>query len=143
MSAEKDKMVAALKEKVVPRLKLLGFKGSFPHFRRILNGRLNLLSFQFDKWRGGFIIEIANCNPSGITTPWGKEIKANKVTVYDLFERKRIYADMTRDNGSIDNWYRYDRTSLNDYINVYESLCDDVLNNMSFALEYWGNGKMN
>ncbi|MED3735208.1 DUF4304 domain-containing protein [Geobacillus stearothermophilus] len=48
-------MVGALKKIVVPELRNRGFKGAFPHFRK-QEGQLGyLLSFQFDKWGGGFI----------------------------------------------------------------------------------------
>jgi hypothetical protein len=34
MSDARDKMVSALKEIAVPTLRAMGFRGSFPHFRR-------------------------------------------------------------------------------------------------------------
>ena len=40
-----------IKTMIVPELRKKGFKGSFPHFRRIYeNGRVDFLSFQFNKW---------------------------------------------------------------------------------------------
>jgi len=79
MSKERDKMVEALKKSVVPKLKEMGFKGSFPHFRRANETAIHLLTFQFDKWGGGFVIEIAQCPIIGITTHWGEQIAPNKV----------------------------------------------------------------
>ena len=72
MSVERDKMIQYLKEQVVPVLRSRRFKGSFPHFRRITSERINLMTFQFDKWGGGFVIELANSHPKGFTTSWGK-----------------------------------------------------------------------
>jgi hypothetical protein len=52
-------MEAELKSAVVPKLRSHGFKGSYPHFRRFADERIDLLTFQHDKWGGGFVIEIA------------------------------------------------------------------------------------
>jgi hypothetical protein len=38
----------------------------------------------FDRHGGGFIVEIAQCAAEGVTTHWGKQIAANKVTGWDL-----------------------------------------------------------
>ncbi len=143
MNSQKDEMKWALSQRVIPELRKLQFKGTFPHFRRIFEERLNLLTFQFDKYGGGFIIEIANCDAKGFTTSWGKEISLNKLTVYDLFKRKRIYSDVASNDSSTDNWYRYDRTSLKEFINIYDSICDEVLENLTLAEDYWRNGDLN
>nr|WP_268888411.1 DUF4304 domain-containing protein [Heyndrickxia shackletonii] len=42
-------MISALKKIVVPELRERGFKGSFPHFRRIFENKIDLITFQFDK----------------------------------------------------------------------------------------------
>jgi hypothetical protein len=49
-------MIKLLKGIFIPLLRDRNFKGSFPHFRRTENGRTNLLTFQFDKNGGGFVI---------------------------------------------------------------------------------------
>jgi hypothetical protein len=55
---DRNKMVAALKAEVVPQLRKNGFSGSFPHFRRIGPTKTDCVTFQFDKWGGGFVVEI-------------------------------------------------------------------------------------
>ena len=92
--SNRTEMVKCLTETVVPILRSLNFKGSFPHFRRQTDGRINLLTFQFDRSGGGFVIEIANCQPNGIRTSWGLEIRPNKVTAHDVSKRKRIQSNM-------------------------------------------------
>ncbi len=47
MSASRDEMIAELKRVVVPVLRELGFRGSFPPFRRTGDTRVDLLLFQF------------------------------------------------------------------------------------------------
>jgi hypothetical protein len=143
MSLEKDKMIEALNQKVIFELRKLNFKGTFPHFRRISDGKLNVITFQFDKYGGGFVINIANCRPDGYTTPWGKEIRPNKLTVYDLPKRHRIKPNLSSTDSTTDSWYRYDMISLNEFINIYESICEDVLSDLEFAKSYWENGESN
>jgi hypothetical protein len=73
-------MDSELKNSVLPVLRKLGFKGSMPHLRRERNNGMDLLTFQFDKWGGGFVVEIARCGNGGFTTYWGKHIPASKMT---------------------------------------------------------------
>lgn len=136
-------MVKCLNEIVVPALRNLDFKGSFPHFRRIKDDRINLLTFQFDRSGGGFVIEIANCRSDGITTAWGLEIKPNKVTAHDVNKRKRIQSNMDTTSSLTDDWFRYDKESLFGLVNVYKKLCKEVLHRIPIAEDYWQNGEVN
>jgi hypothetical protein len=108
MSSQHNSMVAELKSTVISKLRERGFKGSYPHFRRIVENRVDLLTFQHDRWGGGFVIEIARAPADGITTHWGEAISANKITAHDLHpnERKRI---QPREGPGTDSWFRYDR----------------------------------
>jgi hypothetical protein len=101
-----DSMIAALKAEFVPALKERGFKGSFPHFRRIKPDKIDLLTVQFDRWGGGFVIEIAKCGPEGITTSWGLHIPPSKVRAWDVNNpRPRLGAPAPGEDGI---WFRYD-----------------------------------
>ena len=90
MSAEREKMIATLKEHLLPVLKDRGFKGSFPHFRRPTDTAIHLLTFQFDKWGGGFAVEIASCPVEGVTMHWGEHIPPAKVSAHDVTHRLRL-----------------------------------------------------
>src|SRR5258705_4276725 len=105
-------MVKNLSEIVIPVLRQKGFKGSFPHFRRLTTDRINLLTFQFDRSGGGFVIEITNCQRNGYTTSWGTKIEPNKLTAHDLSSRKRIQSNMDTTSSLTDDWFRYDRKYL-------------------------------
>ena len=109
MSAERNKMIESLKEIVIPELRNMNFKGSFPHFRRTENGKTNLLTFQFDRSGGGFVIELANWNESEFKTSWDKLIPINKLTAHDLNKRQRIYPNSITEENGIDSWFRYDQ----------------------------------
>lgn len=135
-------MTKYLSENVIPELRQKGFKGSFPHFRRLKYDRINLLTFQFDRYGGGFVIEIANCQLTGFTTSWGENISPNKLTAHDLVNRKRIQSNMDTPNSSRDDWFRYDKPYLLGLGNIYEKVCEDVLSKLNIAEEYWQNGEI-
>jgi hypothetical protein len=104
---EREQMIRELKNSVIPVLKKNGFKGSFPHFRRINEDKVNLITFQFDKWGGGFCIEITNGNPDGFKDVFGNFIEPKKMTAHDIVKRVRLGS---KDDNS-DYWFRYDKKS--------------------------------
>lgn len=60
----REKVTGEIKSVIVPELRKLNFKGSFPHFKRIFDdGKVDYLSFQFNKYGGSFIIELAVAYP--------------------------------------------------------------------------------
>lgn len=138
----RKEMVKNLSDIVIPVLRQKGFKGSFPHFRRLTTDRINLLTFQFDRQGGGFVIEITNCQPNGFTTSWGTKIEPNKLTAHDLFNRKRIQSNMDTPNSSTDDWFRYDRKYLFGFGDIYKKVCKDVLSKLDIAEDYWKNGEL-
>ncbi|WP_197693865.1 DUF4304 domain-containing protein [Vogesella sp. LIG4] len=77
-------MKEALKLIFVQRLRDLGFSGLLPHFRRRREAGIDLLTLQFDRNGGGFVVEISRCSPDGVMTHWGKHIPPTKVTAHDL-----------------------------------------------------------
>lgn len=54
MSDQRSLMMKALRERLVPELRRLGFKGSFPHFHRPLTTRVDFLTIQFNSAGGSF-----------------------------------------------------------------------------------------
>nr|WP_319490991.1 DUF4304 domain-containing protein [uncultured Desulfobacter sp.] len=91
-----------LKSDLVPKLREIGFKGSFPHFRRSRENRNELITFQFDKYgTGDFVIEIASAPLGDFSTYWGKIIPQNKLRANDLNERLRIGAS----SHNADSWF--------------------------------------
>lgn len=102
-----DGMISSLKKLFVPALRERGFNGAFPHFRRISDDRIDLLTVQFDRYGGGFIIEISKCPPNGITTYWGKHIPSNQVRASDMHPNQRHRLGCQR--GEADgHWFRFD-----------------------------------
>ena len=104
-------MDATLREVVVPLLRAKGFRGTLPHFRHPVPGAIDLLTFQFDKWGGGFVVQIARCSDRGFTTHWGKHIPPGKVGALDLHpdQRQRI---QPRAGSGTDSWFRFDNGQI-------------------------------
>lgn len=142
MSTEKDKMIKALKEIVIPELRDRNFKGSFPHFRKTENGKTNLLTFQFDRNGGGFIIELVNWNEPEFKTHWGKVIPVNKLTALDLTERQRIYPNSLTEQSGTDSWFRYDRKKLLSFGNKYDNLAKKAVDRIPIMEHYWTENKL-
>jgi Domain of unknown function (DUF4304) len=107
---DRETVILELKRVVQPHLRALGFSGSFPHFRKIGQATIDLVTFQFDRSGTGFVIEIARCPPEGIVTHWGERILPNKTKAWDVHpkSRKRIQPKV---GGGTDAWFRFDKTT--------------------------------
>jgi hypothetical protein len=122
-------MDAVLKETVLPALRSSGFKGSFAHFRRFTNDSVELLTFQFDKWGGGFIVEIACGSIDGFTMPWGEHIPAKKLTAHHLHPNNRTRIQPIEGSGA-DAWFRFDDGNVN-------QTAQEVLERLPIAESWW------
>jgi hypothetical protein len=118
-------MIAELKKTAVPVLRELGFKGSFPHFRRIGLERVDVLTFQFSSGGGSFVVEIGACPPHGFES-CGKLIPPQKVKVMHLYRRMRLGA---KDEQS-DHWFNFDKGN-------YAQVADAVLQFLPGQGEKW------
>jgi hypothetical protein len=106
----------ALREVVISDLRRRGFRGSFPHFRRQLDSRIDLLTFQFYSSGGSFVVEVAQCGPTGVAHSW-KDVGPEKVTAWDVDKRLRLGSNP--DAGREDHWFVYGKPN-------YESGHDEV-----------------
>lgn len=140
MSAEREKMIAALKEHVVPLLKARGFKGSFPHYRRLADERIHLLTFQFSRWGGEFVVEVASCPPEGVTAYDGEKVPPNKVRAHDVSCRLRLGSTQNQ----VDHWFKFDRGSLPFASDPFERAAREVLPYLDGQAEsYWSSAPAN
>ncbi len=124
VATPREMMDSALKEKVVPLLRSQGFKGSYPHFRRMSPDRIDLLTFQFDKWGVGFVVESGSCGVDGITLHWGRHVPPSKVTAWDLHPAERLRLKPSGSPGA-DFWFRFD---TGDYGKVAASVSECLTN---------------
>ena len=100
-------MVAALLAIVVPSLRAAGYTGTFPHFRRQGPNGIDLLTFQFDRNGGGFVVEVSSCHPEGITMHWGKVIAPGDVTAWDVHPSQR-FRIQPQSGGGTEYWFRFE-----------------------------------
>lgn len=128
--SEREKMVTALKEIVVPALRKKGFKGSFPHFRRITESHIDLLSFMFSQWDGRFCVDVGKCPLEGIIYYSGKTIPPNKAKATCAVNRFRL----GHTPEMVDYWFVYDET---DSDKRFEELAREVVHKLSQAASFW------
>ena len=94
---ERKNVIKEIQTSIVPKLRELGFTGSYPHFRRKNTEGYDLLSFQFNRYGGSFLIEMSvaypermeykNCYLLGIK-PYDEEIKT--LNVGNTYSRFRV-----------------------------------------------------
>ena len=107
-------MIAALREIVVPVLRDMSFRGSFPHFRRLRDTQIDLLTFQFSRRGGEFLIEVAFCEPSGFTTAWGKHVPPAKACAHDIHPMSRLRLG-THTPEPRDCWFHFEPERVGTY----------------------------
>ena len=101
----RDAMMAALKDHLVPGLRAKGFKGSFPHFRRVLLPRVDYLTVQFNTAGGSFVVEVATSSSNGKPQGYGSELPIEKLNTQYFRERFRLGSDSA--NGVADHWFQF------------------------------------
>ena len=70
---DRKMMNEALKKNLIPKLREQGFKGSVPHFKRSKENNIDLITFQFNKRGGSFVVELAVCPKDGATMSYSGE----------------------------------------------------------------------
>lgn len=93
MNIQRQQMNKALKQIVVPYLRAHNFKGSFPHFRRKQLTHIDLITFQFNRYGGSFVVELTTCPLTGVVDCFGVPIPFQKLTALDRSERYRLIAN--------------------------------------------------
>ncbi len=125
-------MIAALQEYVVPVLRTKSFSGSFPHFRRCTDAAVHLLTFQFNRRGGSFVVEVASCSPEGIMTHGGERILAMELKATDVDPSLRLRLGAT--DKRPDHWFKFNgRFAWNRYVRAAKT----VLPFLSSQAEEW------
>ncbi|MGH2666743.1 DUF4304 domain-containing protein [Flavobacterium sp.] len=141
MSAERNQMINSLNKLFVPELRKLNFKGSFPHFRRTENDITNLITFQFDRDGGGFVIELANHKGKEYVASWGGITELKKLTAHHLNQRKRIYPNSENEDNGKGSWFRYDKKSFFNFGNIYDRNAKKATERIPLMEKYWSEVK--
>lgn len=98
-------MEMALKEKCVPILRELGFKGSFPDYYRETRDFIALVNFQFFSSGGSFCVNLSYADPDRQNVEFRPHTDAKKLRISHTRERHRL--------GAVegDRWFSFGRTS--------------------------------
>jgi hypothetical protein len=92
VSTHREHMMAALKQTFLPVLRQKGFVGSFPHFQRRLDNRIDFLNVQFARVGGRFCLNIGQTGPKGLQDPAWPELALTETTVgHLLHHRSRVH----------------------------------------------------
>lgn len=102
-------MLSLLRKTVSDVLRGNGFTGELPHLRRKVGSRVDLVTFQFDKYGGGFIIEIGQWPGHEAVKFDGEEIPFAKLKSWSLPMENRARLRRSR-TGLPESWFRYDKT---------------------------------
>lgn len=100
-------MIKELKGSVVPQIKLFGFKGAFPHFRRQKDKRYDFVSFQFNKYGGSFVTECGFVEMNNLQ-PWEKELGFEKLNYGNAQKSLRLGAI----ESGLDHWFEFENFKL-------------------------------
>ena len=103
MTDHRAAIIRALKEVFVPVLRARGFKGSLPHFHRVLPDRVDYLSVQFYSSGGSFVVEIASAGADGKPRGYGDHLPVQKLNTFFFSNRLRLGSEPTAGKG--DHWY--------------------------------------
>ena len=125
MSREGDLMRRALKRQLFPALKALGFAGGPSYFRRTETDSLDLLTIQYWKYGGEFILEFARRPRGPLKTSWGKVVEEDKLDVAYVHpvDRARLVENMEREGP---NLHGFEYAGFGDNENKYLELATNV-----------------
>jgi hypothetical protein len=89
MAIPRHEMDVALKATLVPKLRSLGFKGTYPHFRREGQRHIELVGVQFSQWGAQFYVEAGVAEKVAVTVG-NASIPPNRLKYYHGWPRRRF-----------------------------------------------------
>lgn len=101
---QSQKMLDALMERVVPLLIQQGFSGEYPHFRREMSDRVELLGFLNHKYGVGFNVEVS------VIFPKRPKAQSNYHThVFESPDKATVFSTLKRHRlpGLFDGWFYF------------------------------------
>ena len=101
----KQEIELALKKTLIPILRDMGFKGSLPNFRRIDEGFISLINFQFYSSGGSFCVNLSYAGPNRENVGHCPPAELNNLTVSHTRDRIRLGETQG------DNWFSFGTTN--------------------------------
>jgi uncharacterized protein DUF4304 len=108
MSDPRGEMNKAIRDVVIPALRARGFKGSFPHFYREIEGHIDLLSFQFHRSGGSFVVELSFATPERGNVYIDQDDPPKKLRVGQTTRRLRLGAS----SENKDHWFSFEESDF-------------------------------
>ncbi|MGE6451501.1 DUF4304 domain-containing protein [Shewanella baltica] len=133
---DRKQVETELKRLVVPTLREMGFKGSFPNFYRCAGEFVSLLNFQFYSSGGSLCINISFADPARENVNFRKETEPKKLTISQTTERARLGA--TSQKG--DYWFSFGKTSYGELRGSpaqVEEMAEKINNLLKVQAEPW------
>jgi hypothetical protein len=107
--ATRQEILLVLKEKCIPLLREIGFKGSFPNLYRERDGFISLINFQFFSSGGSFCVNLSYAGPNRENVYFRPDTELKKLTVSQTIDRIRLGAE----DG--DRWFSFGKTSYGEF----------------------------
>ena len=100
LKEQKNKITLAIKKHIIPELRVNGFSGTFPHFRKKENKTLQFVSFQFGRssLEGKFVIELGLVSKQDLPD-WAKSLPEEKLNYGLSRYRHRLGAKSKGEDG--------------------------------------------
>lgn len=125
MSREGDLMRKALKKVLLPELKLNGFVGTTSSFQRLSPENLDLLSIQYRKYGGQFILEFARRERGAFSTSWGEIVPEEKIGVAHVSPLRRARLQRTHEeSGEVFGGFKF--SGFGEDLAKYNALASQV-----------------
>lgn len=121
MSREGDLMRKAFRKHLIPALAAAGFVGKSSNFMRLRDDAQDLLSIQYWKYGGSFILEFGRRDRGPLQTTWGPIIpeESLEVAYLPVGDRARLQA---RDASLEDTFAGFNFAEFGEDIAKYEHL---------------------
>ena len=98
----RDIMLYALNQHVLPLLYERGFEGKYPHYRKNFGDCIELISFMTNKWGGSFTVEVSVAFPNHPNKNYSLYGDITEQTLNTFCTNKRY-----RLPGTCDGWFYY------------------------------------
>ena len=125
MKPDRKTIDSALKQVVVPLLRDLGFKGTYPNLHRDRDNHIDLLTFQFRRAGGSFTVEISFADPARKNIYIYKDTPANALRPSQATERLRLGSKP--ETGIEDFWFSFEPQGFMRRTPSPESIADQVV----------------
>lgn len=140
MSENRKLMEQALRDVLGSALRSRGFRGSFPHFRRISARRVDYLSVQFNSAGGSFVVEVACAGPNGKPDGYGRNLPIEKLNV--TYFRGRLRLGSRPEDGETDHWFRFGPPSYGvskpvPNVEHFRSIAEEAVGYLDVQMEKW------